>query len=88
MLSIKCAENNTKVKGTKALCEALKVNTTLAVLDLSGKQKIVITKKSVRAFIVLAVPQLAASFLGNDGAKALSELLMTNSSLTELTLEG
>ena len=39
LLPIIMTETKVGMKGTKALCEVLNVNTTLAALDLSGKQR-------------------------------------------------
>ena len=70
--------------GASALCEALKVNTTLAELNLGCPQK---TEKQLR-IMEWCQQQLTntVNCIGAKGARALSEALKVNTTLTKLNL--
>ena len=72
------------------MCEALKSNTTLTELHLSGENKR--KKDTPKTFINKSlVPFLFTSTdheIGDTGATSLSEALKSNTTLTELNLGG
>ena len=79
------------VNGAKALSDALKVNTTLTSLEISsmktrtfsGKQK-----GSKRKITGWSTGGIFGSGIGAEGAKAMSEMLRVNTTLTSLNLNS
>ena len=73
-------DNNIGDDAAKLLSDALKTNTTLTSLDLSGEEENMIDKKGRNA------DWLAGNQIGDEGAKAMSEMLKVNTTLTSLDL--
>ena len=71
--------------GVKALCEMLKLNTTLTLVNIDGelKQSGQVTKQ-----ITHCVMWNTGNDIGCPGAKELGEMLKSNCALTELDLDG
>lgn len=93
----KCTElwlynNRITCQGLQILVESFKNNSTLKTLDLSSNQ---ISDRSIRLLSTVLLPEekcslkslnLSNNFISNQGAKYLSEMLRTNTTLTELWL--
>ena len=67
----------------KKLCEGLKVNTTLASLNLQSEEV-----KNGQDDIEIIDCVLTGNWIGDDGVKELSQLLKKNTTLTVLCLSG
>ena len=81
----KQADNGIGAEGARALSEALKVNTTLQSLNLFGEQEQSVEDGWI-ADIANNKHQQAGNDIGEEGARALSDALKTNTSLQSLNL--
>ena len=82
-------DNEIGDRGATSLSEALKSNTTLTKLDLSGENKKKTHKRhplTNHSFLFLFTS--TDNNIGGTGATSLSELLKSNTTLTELNLSG
>ena len=82
------AGNGIGAEGARALSEALKTNTTLKSLDLYGEKEKKKAESGWIGDIANNQHKQADSLIVDEGAKALSETLKTNTTLQSLHLGG
>ena len=82
-------DNDIGDTGVTSLSEALKLNTTLTELNLSGKDKRKKTQKtSINTSLFSFLCTTTDNNIGERGATSLSEVLKSNTTLTQLYLGG